>query len=95
MVKLNDFSFMNLHTAPNDFQVMINKFKYFIKTLLSEVQPKRTRCKRARGQETISKCFTASDEAFALIVLSRCDMNIPLFVCQMQKQMTQFVMTLW
>ena len=47
----------------------IPEFECFIKTLLSEVQPKRTRCKRARGQETISKCFTASDEAFALIVL--------------------------
>ena len=47
----------------------IPEFEYFIKTLLSEVQPKRTRYKRARGQETISKCFTASDEAFALIVL--------------------------
>ena len=45
------------------------EFECFIKTLLSKVQPKRTRHKRLRGQEPISKCFTASDEAFALIVL--------------------------
>ena len=45
------------------------EFEYFVKTLLSEVQPKRTRYKRLRGQETISDRFTASDEAFALIVL--------------------------
>ena len=45
------------------------EFEYFIKTLLSEVQPKRTRYKRQRGHEIISACFTASDEAFALIVL--------------------------
>ena len=45
------------------------EFECFIKKLLSEVQPKRTRCKRLRVQETISKCFTASDEAFALIML--------------------------
>ena len=53
----------------------IPEFEHFIKTLLSEVQPKRTRCKRARGQETISKCFTASDEAFALIVLDN-ELNV-------------------
>ena len=53
----------------------IPEFEYFIKTLLSEVQPKRTRYKRARGQETISKCFTASDEAFALIVLDN-ELNV-------------------
>ena len=47
----------------------IPEFEYFIKTLLSEVQPKRTRHKRLRGQETISKCFTTSDEAFALTAL--------------------------
>ena len=45
------------------------EFEYFVKTLLSEVQPKRTRYKRLRVQETISDRFTASDEAFALIVL--------------------------
>ena len=38
----------------------IPEFEYFIKTLLSEVQPKRTRHKRLRGQETISKCFTTA-----------------------------------
>ena len=53
----------------------IPEFEHFIKTLLSEVQPKRTRYKRARGQETISKCFTASDEAFALIVLDN-ELNV-------------------
>ena len=47
----------------------MSEFECFIKKLLSEVQPKRTRCKPLRGQEPISKCFTASDEAFALIVL--------------------------
>ena len=45
------------------------EFEYFVKTLLAEIQPKRTRFKRLRGHETISDCFTASDEAFALIVL--------------------------
>ena len=45
------------------------EFEYFIKTVLSKVQPKRMRYKRLRGQELISKCFTASDKAFALIVL--------------------------
>ena len=40
-----------------------------MKTLLSKVQPKRTRCNRLRGHETTSACFKASDEAFALIVL--------------------------
>ena len=46
----------------------MSEFEHFIKTLLSKVQPKRTRCKRLRGQWPISKCFTASDKAFALIV---------------------------
>ena len=53
----------------------IPEFEHFIKTFLSEVQPKRTRYKRVRGQETISKCFTASDEAFALIVLDN-ELNV-------------------
>ena len=43
--------------------------KCLIMTSLSEVQPRRTMCKQLRGQEPISKCFTASDKAFALIVL--------------------------
>ena len=47
----------------------IPEFEYFIKALLKEVQPKRTRYKKLKGRETISACFTASDEAFALIVL--------------------------
>ena len=47
----------------------MSEFECFIKTLLSKVQPKRKRCKWLRGQEPISKCFTASDKAFALTVL--------------------------
>ena len=61
----------------------MQEFECFIKTLLSEVQPKRTRHKRARGQETISKCFTASDEAFALIVL---DNELNVWDQQMEKK---------
>ena len=45
------------------------EFECSVKTLLSEVQPKRTRHKQLGGQETISKCFTTSDEAFALTAL--------------------------
>ena len=46
------------------------EFECFIKTLLSEVQPKRMRHKQlVRGQEPISKCFAASDKAFVMTVL--------------------------
>ena len=45
------------------------EFECFIKTLLSTVQPKRMRCKQLRGQDPISKCFTASNKACALIAL--------------------------
>ena len=45
------------------------EFEHFVKHLLSRVQPKRTNHKRLKGHEPISKCFTPSDEAFALMVL--------------------------
>ena len=44
-------------------------FEYFVKNMLQRVQPKRTKYKNLKGHEPISKCFTASDEAFALMVL--------------------------
>ena len=47
------------------------EFECLVKTLLSEVWPKRTRCKRLRGQEPVREFFTASDEAFALILPKR------------------------
>ena len=59
------------------------EFEYFVKTLLAEIQPKRTRFKRLRGHETISDCFTASDEAFALIVL---DNELHVWNHQIQKR---------
>ena len=59
------------------------EFECFIKTLLSKVQPKRTKHKKLRGQEPISKCFTASDKAFALIVL---DNKLNVWDQQMEKK---------
>ena len=49
----------------------MQEFEHFIKTLLSEVQPGRTGHEWLRGQEPISKCFSASDKAFALTVLDK------------------------
>ena len=47
----------------------VPEFEYFIKNLLSRVQPKRTRFRMLQGHHPISQLFTASDEAFALIIL--------------------------
>ena len=45
----------------------MQEFECFTKTLLSKVQQKKTRHKQLRGQESISKCFTVSNKAFALL----------------------------
>ena len=47
----------------------VPEFEYFIKNLLSRVQLKQTRFRMLQGHHPISQLFTASDEAFALIIL--------------------------
>ena len=59
----------------------VPEFEYFIKNLLSRVQPKQTRFRMLQGHHPISKLFTASDKAFALIILDNelhhvCDQKI-------------------
>ena len=47
----------------------IEEYMYFVEHLLERVNPTRTKFGSAKTVETISSCFTTSDEAFALMVL--------------------------
>lgn len=47
----------------------IEEYIYFVEHLLERVNPTRTKFGSAKTKQTISSCFTPSDEAFALMVL--------------------------
>ena len=61
-----------LHKDYRDFGENGNKvFEYFVKRLLSKIQPNRTKYRNERDYctKTFDQAFTVSDEAFALLVL--------------------------
>ena len=57
--------------------------KHFITHLLSRVRPSKTKFNKSKENKVVSKCFTPSDEAFALIVL---DNELGVWDAQLEKK---------
>ena len=57
--------------------------KHFITHLLSRVRPSKTKFNKSKENKVVSKCFTPSNEAFALIVL---DNELHVWDAQLEKK---------
>ena len=57
--------------------------KHFITHLLSRVRPQKTKFNKSKENKVVSKCFTPSNEAFALIVL---DNELHVWDAQLEKK---------
>ena len=64
------------------FKSDLPECKHFITHLLSRVHPKKTKFKKSKENKCVTNCFTASDEAFALIVL---DNELGVWDAQLEK----------
>ena len=65
------------------FKSDLPECKCFITHLLSRVRPKKTKFKKSKENKCVTDCFTASDEAFALIVL---DNELGVWDAQLEKK---------